>query len=555
MTMLRVLIPLIALLLVSGAPAQAHPHVWVSVQSTVVYDASGHPTGIRHAWTFDEMFSGFATQGLDTNKDGTLDRAELSDLAEVNVTSLAEFDYFTFAKAAGKAVALKAPVDYWLEHNGKSLILHFTLPVDQPARAVPGPFQVEVYDPTYFISFSFIAGTPAAVEGAPTGCTMAAQGSNGDKASATGAVSEDFFSNLTAGSDFGEQFANRMTVTCTGDVAVVEEPEPAVTELGPAPIAPQTGGPKAEDRAPASASASAAPRQNLGSLGMIRPDGVSAAPGNSFLGWVAMRQAAFYQELSVTLQRIKADGSAVWLLALLAFGYGVFHAAGPGHGKVVIASYLVASGETLRRGVAISFVSALLQAMTAIAVVTVLSVILGASAQALGLAAYWLEAGSYVAIAVLGILVLWRKAGALLAALRGKPVGHDCGPGCDHHSHMPDPDQLQGPFDWRRAGAAVMAVGLRPCTGAIVVLVFALSQGILWAGVVAALAMAAGTALTVAAIATMAVVAKSAALRMASGGSAMGMVALHGLEAAAGAAILILGAGLLAGLVISGSAI
>jgi ABC-type nickel/cobalt efflux system permease component RcnA/ABC-type uncharacterized transport system substrate-binding protein len=548
----RPLILALAFLALSWSGAQAHPHVWTSVRSTVVYNGDGHPTGIRHAWTFDEMFSSFAIQGLDTNGDGTFDGSELADLAEVNVTSLAEYGYFTFAKAAGREVALEPPVDYRLDHDGKSLTLHFTLPVAEPEEARPGPFQVEVYDPTYFIAFSLAGEAPAALTGAPSGCTITSEGAKGDPLAGKGQVSEDFFSNLDQ-EGFGEEFANKITVACPGNIAVPAEPaaEPEVAELAASPeLSDQADGSKAADRAPGAASVK--PRQDLGALGMIRPDGTTATPGDSLIGWIALRQAWFYQELSTTLRRIKEDGSAAWLLVLLAFGYGVFHAAGPGHGKVVISSYLVASGESLRRGLAISFAAALLQAGTAISVVLVLSVILGASAQALGLAAYWLEAGSYAAIALLGFLLVWRKGGAFLAALRGRPVAHDCGPGCDHHSHMPEPDQLTGPFDWRRAAAAVMAVGLRPCTGAIVVLVFALSQGILWAGVAAALAMALGTALTVSVIATMAVVAKSAAVRLASGGPGGGMILLHGLQTAAGVAILILGAGLMAGLVVTG---
>ncbi len=544
----RCLIPALLLALAFAGTAEAHPHVWTSVRSTIVYDPAGRPSAIEHAWTFDEMFSSFATQGLDLNGDGALDREELKDLAEINVTSLAEYDYFTFVSAAGRDVKLEAPVNHWLEHDGKALTLHFTLPVANPRGATPGPLMVEVYDPTFFVSFTFAGGQAAALKDAPQGCAIETRGPPKAALNDSGLIPEEYFTELEAQGASGQDFSNRITVACPGDVAIAADAAPLIGQgvgedaVGAAEGA-AGGGPKIDDRAsPAPA------RRDLGALGMIRPDGASAAPGNSLLGWIAARQAVFYQELSAAVSRVKTDGSALILLSLLAFAYGVFHAAGPGHGKIVIASYLVASGETLRRGIALAFASALAQAITAVAVVLVLSVVLGKSAQALGLTAYWLEAGSYAAIAVLGLMLVWRKGGALLSSLRGAPVAHDCGPGCDHHSHIPDPESLKGPFDVRRAFAAVLAIGLRPCTGAIVVLVFALSQGVLWAGIAATFAMALGTAMTVSAIAILSVLAKSTALRLASGGPSAGLIAVRGLEAAAGAAILLFGCLLLAGM-------
>src|SRR5947209_1942802 len=108
-----------------SAPALAHPHVWVTMKSELIYAPDGSVTGVRHAWTFDDMFSVFATQGLETKTKGVFTREELAPLAEVNVTSLKEYDYFTYATLDGKKVSFVDPKDYWLEFNDSVLTLHF----------------------------------------------------------------------------------------------------------------------------------------------------------------------------------------------------------------------------------------------------------------------------------------------------------------------------------------------------------------------------------------------------------------------------------------------
>ena len=123
-----------ALLIAAGA-AQAHPHVWVTMTSTVVYAPDGTVTGVRHAWTFDDMFSTFATQGLESKQKGVFTREELQPLAEVNVTSLKEYEYFSYAKANGKKTQFTDPVDYHLELKDSLLTLHFTLPLKTPMKA------------------------------------------------------------------------------------------------------------------------------------------------------------------------------------------------------------------------------------------------------------------------------------------------------------------------------------------------------------------------------------------------------------------------------------
>jgi ABC-type uncharacterized transport system substrate-binding protein len=209
-TFLRSLIVLLAL---TGA-AQAHPHVWVTFRSELLYADDGALTGIRHAWSFDDMFSAFSTQGIEQKEQGKFTREELAPLAEVNVSSLKDFDYFTVARANGKKADLKAPVDYYLEFTDGLLTLHFTLPLAAPVKAQSLDF--EVADPTYFVDFSFAEKEPVRLTGAPQACKIAAlrPGEGGSQAKPQGQPGEAFFNNLGASSNYGSQFANKITVRC-----------------------------------------------------------------------------------------------------------------------------------------------------------------------------------------------------------------------------------------------------------------------------------------------------------------------------------------------------
>ncbi|WP_271168615.1 nickel/cobalt transporter [Hansschlegelia plantiphila] len=291
--------------------------------------------------------------------------------------------------------------------------------------------------------------------------------------------------------------------------------------------------------------------QNAGPFGVGRPD--ASGPGSTvgMFAWIAEMQSAFYQALSGTIRSIRTDKTALASLVGLSFAYGVFHAAGPGHGKAVISSYLVATDEGFRRGVMLSALAALAQAATAIVVVGIFAVALGATSIAIGAATFWLEASSYAAILALGAVLLWRKGRGLARVARGKSA-HVHGPDCAH-DHGVDPAVVQGRFDWRRAGMAVMAVGLRPCTGALIVLVFALAQGLAWAGILATLAMAAGTSVTVAAIAAFAVGAKAAALRIATARPGAGALLIAGMETLGAVVILLFGALMLGGMIVTGA--
>jgi len=280
------------------------------------------------------------------------------------------------------------------------------------------------------------------------------------------------------------------------------------------------------------------------------PFGVAAPPppeSGGIAGFILAKQAEFYRLLTSAVRQSKADGNALYMLGAISFAYGVFHAAGPGHGKAVISSYLLANEATLKRGVGLAFASALVQALTAIVVAGVFALILGATAATMSRAVYLIEVTAYGLIVLIGLRLAYIKARALVAAWRGVPAhvhGPDCGCG-DGHGHMPSPEELPKTDGWRDWCAAVVSVGLRPCTGAILVLVFALTQGIFWVGAASTLLMGVGTALTVSGFAALAVFAKRFAVRIASNGQSA--VLLRSLELAAALMLVAFGLALLGG--------
>jgi nickel/cobalt exporter len=312
--------------------------------------------------------------------------------------------------------------------------------------------------------------------------------------------------------------------------------------------------------------------------------GVAPADVGGFAGWILQKQAEFYRMLSGLIRAAKADGSAAYTLLGISFLYGIFHAAGPGHGKAVISSYLVANDETWRRGIVLSFASAILQAFTAIAIVGIAAAMLGATAKAMGDTVRVIEIVSYALIVAIGLRLLWVKGRAFLQLLRNETHAHHAhdhahhhGHGHDHghhhhghahshdhhhhdhedeahawgHAHAPEPQELTGRHWLRRGLSAIIAVGLRPCSGAIIVLVFALAQGLFWVGVASTFVMGLGTAITVAAIATLAVGARGLAGRLAKAKPGAGMLLLRGLETAAALVIVIFGTALLTGYMVS----
>jgi len=204
---------LVAAIVFAATAARAHPHVWVTMNSELLYASDGSVTGVRHAWTFDDMFSTYATQGLESKEKGKFTREELAPLAQVNVESLKEYDYFTLAYVNGKKAELGQPVDYWLEFTDGLLTLHFTLPFKLPVKAQS--LNVEMYDPTWFVDFSFAQKDPVKLVGAPAACHLAVQRpGEGGQSATKGQPGEAFFNSLGAGSNYGAQYANKIAVKC-----------------------------------------------------------------------------------------------------------------------------------------------------------------------------------------------------------------------------------------------------------------------------------------------------------------------------------------------------
>ena len=196
---------------VLGAPAaQAHPHVWITSISELMYAPDGSVTGVRHAWTFDDMFSTYALQGIETKKKGVYTHEELAPLAQTNVESLKEFAYFTFARADGKKGKFLDPVDYFLDYKDGLLILHFTLPLKTPIKT--RELSLEIFDPSFFVDFKLADKDPVRLVGAPADCKLSFQRPNDGAASAQALGEQNFLSGDNA--NFGAMFANKITVDC-----------------------------------------------------------------------------------------------------------------------------------------------------------------------------------------------------------------------------------------------------------------------------------------------------------------------------------------------------
>jgi ABC-type nickel/cobalt efflux system permease component RcnA len=246
-------------------------------------------------------------------------------------------------------------------------------------------------------------------------------------------------------------------------------------------------------------------------------------------------------DLTAALKDLKDSGQAFWWLAGLSFSYGVVHAAGPGHGKVVISSYLLANEQSARRGAVIAFAAAMVQAAVAVALVGIAAIALNMTSIAITDTARIFEIGSYGLIAGLGLFLLLRKVRQMAGAGAADAVEV-----CGHH-HVPLPQDVQSLRGLGGAAAAVLSVGIRPCSGALIVLVFALAQGLFWAGVASTFLMGLGTAMTIGVLASLAVGAKGLAGRLAGGdGRRTGQIVL-GLEILGALAITGLGLVLLGG--------
>jgi len=311
--------------------------------------------------------------------------------------------------------------------------------------------------------------------------------------------------------------------------------------------------------------------------------GEGGGASGGLTGWIMEMQSALTRLIAADVHALHGDPAAIWGLIGFGFAYGVFHAAGPGHGKAIIASYMMASDRALKRGIVLSFLAAMLQGSVAVALVGAAALIFNATASEMNAAADWLALASCSGVIAIGLWLTVTKGRALLAALRARfahraalaaapayaeapwrPAA-DLGaavafrahspdgmaeaaaddPAACGHLHAPDPATLEAGFSWRGAAATVLAAGSRPCSGAILVLVFALAQGLFAAGIGAVVAMSLGVALTTGALAFAAVFAKRVAMRMAAGDDSRIALAARGVEFLAALLVVAFGLALL----------
>ncbi|NKK69936.1 delayed-early response protein/equilibrative nucleoside transporter [Rhizobium leguminosarum bv. viciae] len=314
----------------------------------------------------------------------------------------------------------------------------------------------------------------------------------------------------------------------------------------------------------------------------FQPTGGPLAP---LLLYVNYEQQAFYRALTGALKAMRQDPWQLASLIGLSFAYGVFHAAGPGHGKAVISSYMIANEVELKRGVVISFISAFVQGVMAVALVGGAWLVLRGTGITLTAATHAMEIASFIMVILFGGWLLFRKLRSIagnmprrrLMATPAGPVsmmldwkdnaaerqayafngkaqaveaGHTFVPGmvCETcgNAHVPDPALLGGDrFSVREAWSAIVAVGLRPCSGALLVMTFSLLNGLYLGGVLSVVAMSLGTAITVSLLATLAVTAKSAAVRLSGRGSTASIWVGNAIEILGAVLVMLMGALLL----------
>ncbi len=517
-----------ACVLAAVSAALAHPHIFIDAKAVLVFDDSGRLSAIRNSWTFDEAFSVWQIQGLDVDEDGITTSAEMQELADENLAGLAEYGFYTSAGEADDQLRFISGNDGRFVFEDNRSTLSFSAVLAEP-YAIQRSLEISIADPQYYVAITFADIGDVTLENAPAGCAARLEPPR--------EISPDLQARLFELPPDVTELPPDLAKAVRGTQGAI-----VVDCAGATPAAPATTAVEAVNQL---AEARPVP------FGGPPPEPGFILPRTGFLGWIAAQQASFYQSLTAALGRLKTDWNAFWILGGLSFLYGVFHAAGPGHGKLVISSYMLANERQVRRGIGLSFAAAFMQSAVAIGFVGIAAAILGLSSVAMGAMVGWVEIAAYSLVALLGLWLIARKLfgwghshahedghshGQQLRDAHGRlpddpHFGHDHGPGGHHHGHDHHHDHddhaahahlhvvpaeaTRG--DWREQLGVVLAVGLRPCSGALVVLVFALSQGILLAGIVAVLLMGLGTAITVSVLAVIAVYAKDVARRLAGG--------------------------------------
>lgn len=514
----------LAFLAIAG-PAAAHPHIRIDAKAVLLFDANGRLTGIRHEWVFDEAFSSWSIRGLDKDGDGTTSSEETQELANEHLQGLAEYSFYSSARDGEESLTFAEGRDASLTVEDARTTLRFTVVLDQP-HSIAGTLDIAVNDPDYNADITFADPSTVTAEGLPDGCAITLE-----QPTPLAPGIEEQVSAVPPEQQLPAELAAAVGATRGGiqvrcasaEPAIAVEAAEAVGETGTAPTEP----------------------------GLV-------TPRTGLLGWFAQRQHDFYTALTGALGWVKADNNAFWILGSLSFLYGILLAAGPGAAGAGISSYATASTQQLRRGIALNVLSAMLQSVVAVVVIGVASAALALASTATGNAANWISIASYALVVLLGLWLIVRKlfrfgrdhhrdhqrARAHLYGGDEDHGGHDLsrrdhGDSTDDRRHVVTARETEG--SWREQLAAVAAAGLWPGSGALVVLVFALSQGVLPAGIVSVFLMGLGTAITVTVLASLAVKAKGFAARLASVDSLLAATVLWWLELVAAIAVFTFG--------------
>ena len=539
-------------------PAAAHPHIFVDARAALIFDDDGALVEIVHEWTFDPAFSAWSVEGLDADGDGVVSRAEQQELADQDLEGLSEYQFYTFAGEGPENLDLVRGRGATRDLVDGRVVLSFGVAPSTPYH-IRDTLELAINDPEYYVAITFDGPESVSLVNPPAGCSV----------------------RLQPGEDMPEDVA-----------AALWALPPDVTELPPdlalalrgvqgailvaCPASGAAASPAIAGRETVEAMSAPAPEPAGAALpfGGPPPEPGFVLPRTGLLGWLSDQQQAFYAQLTAALGKLQQDRTAFWVLGSLSFLYGVFHAAGPGHGKVVISSYMLANERQLRRGVLLSFAAAMLQAVMAVALVGIAVAALGLTSMAVSQAAGWIGSFAYLLMVLLGLWLVLRQlfgwghthrpraepvdlADRARALLHGDDSesadpqrpdrrhhahhhhDHDHDHGGHGHHHVIAAEDLRG--GWREQLGVVLAVGLRPCSGALIVLVFALSQDVLAAGIAAVFLMGMGTAVTVAALAVLAVTAKDLAGRLAASGQGSGVVVLWWAELAGAVLLLAFG--------------
>ena len=538
----------------------------MTVRSKIGF-ADGKVVSVTHDWVFDEMYSSFATQGL--AKPGELVTRDIfAPLARQNAGGLAEIGYFTTLKIGGQTAEF-APVkdgDYWMEERSDHLVTFHVDAAPEDADRAGAIFLAAGRRPRIFHRLR-----------------VRRQRRDRARLRALGLLGLD--RQAEAARRPGQDEAHRIVLQRPrgrhefrlqdGEPRHRRLPMIRFRSLSRAALA-LLAGRFALAASPAFAQLAQRPFMVGGGEG-----GGGASGG--FTGWLIEMQSQLTRLIAADVHSLHDGPAAIWGLVGFGFAYGVFHAAGPGHGKAVIASYMMASDRALKRGIVLAFLAATLQGAVAVALVGVAALIFNATSAEMNAAADWLALASYSGVVAIGLWLTATKGRALLAALKARfahraalaaapalrrarrggrrrvrarssrsaparPTGRRrrrsttaaCG-----HLHAPDPATLEAGFSWRGAAATVLAAGSRPCSGAILVLVFALAQGLFAAGIGAVVAMSFGVALTTGTLAFAAVFAKRVAMRMAAGDDSRVALAARGVEFLAALLVVVFGLALL----------